>query len=215
MAAAARRAREAQEGAPPTRSVEIQFDQPPLPSPRSGDPVSRNAADRRNPLEMAVWVAAAMVLVAAGALAVTLATGQTGGGPGTPPQTSGHSASPATPHERSGGGRGGSSTSPGRSSTTTTSTTAGTPNANGPPVIAALTPANGSAGQAIQVAGSNFLSSSGQIIATFDGQVAPTSCPAQNTCSVTVPPAPSGSQTAQVVITTAGGTSNTLTFTYS
>jgi hypothetical protein len=30
-----------------------------------------------------------------------------------------------------------------------------------------------------------------------------------------VPPAPSGSQTAQVVITTAGGTSNTLTFTYS
>ncbi len=57
------------------------------------------------------------------------------------------------------------------------------------------------------------MSSSGQIVATFNGQVAPTSCPAQNTCSVTVPPS-SGSQTAQVTITTAGGTSNSVTFTY-
>ena len=59
---------------------------------------------------------------------------------------------------------------------------------------------------------SNFLSSSGQIVATFNGQVAPTSCPAQNTCTVTVPP--STSPSAQVVITTARGTSNAVTFTY-
>jgi hypothetical protein len=32
---------------------------------------------------------------------------------------------------------------------------------------------------------------------------------------VTVPPAPPGSPTAQVVITTANGASNTMTFTYS
>jgi hypothetical protein len=50
-------------------------------------------------------------------------------------------------------------------------------------------------------------------VATFNGQVAPTSCPAQNTCTVTVPPSPGGA-TAQVTITTASGTSNVVTFIY-
>ena len=50
------------------------------------------------------------------------------------------------------------------------------------------------------MAGANFLSTSGQIVATFNGQVAPTSCPAQNTCTITVPS--STSPSAQVVITT-------------
>jgi hypothetical protein len=58
------------------------------------------------------------------------------------------------------------------------------------------------------------MSSDGQIVATFNGQVAPTSCPAQNTCTITVPPPPPGSQSAQVTITTASGTSNAVTFTY-
>ena len=216
MAAAAQRAREAQEGGPPTHAVDHRFDDKATPVPAKAPPPARPATGGRSPLEIAVWVAAALLLVAAGALAVTLGTSGGGGGPGpsTAPPTSAHSAAPTTPHEKSPGTHGGPSRSPGRSSTTTTSTTAAPPNASGPPVIAALNPASGNAGQAIQVAGANFLSSSGQIIATFDGQVAPTSCPAQNTCSVTVPPAPSGSQTAQVVITTAGGTSNTITFTY-
>jgi hypothetical protein len=83
---------------------------------------------------------------------------------------------------------------------------------SGPPVISSLSPASGAAGQSITIAGSNFLSTSGQIVATFNGQVAPTSCPAQNTCTVTVPPSTASS--AQVVITTAGGSSNAMTFTY-
>jgi hypothetical protein len=62
------------------------------------------------------------------------------------------------------------------------------------------------------VSGANFLSATGQIVATFNGQVAPTSCPAQNTCAVTVPP--SNAPSAQVVITTPGGASNAETFTY-
>ena len=37
------------------------------------------------------------------------------------------------------------------------------------------------------VSGANFLSASGQIVATFNGQVAPTSCPAQNACTITEP----------------------------
>jgi hypothetical protein len=81
-------------------------------------------------------------------------------------------------------------------------------------VIASLSPASGAPGEGIQVAGSNFLSSSGQIVATFNGQVTSTSCPAQNTCTVTVPPM-SGSSSALVTITTASGTSNAVTFTYS
>ena len=72
----------------------------------------------------------------------------------------------------------------------------------GPPVISSLSPASGAAGQTVMVSGANFLSTSGQIVATFNGQVAPTSCPAQNTCTVTVPS--STAPSAQVVITTAG-----------
>ena len=95
--------------------------------------------------------------------------------------------------------------------TTSTSTTVAVAPA-GPPVISSLSPASGSAGQSVTVSGANFLSTSGQIVATFNGQVAPTSCPAQNTCTVTVPP--SSAPSAQVVITTAGGASNAQTFTY-
>ena len=219
MAAAAERAREVQEGGPPTRAVETRFDDEPTPVPADHRAVAWPASGGRSPLEVAVWVAAALLLVAAGALAVTLGTrgGGGAGGPSAPPSTAAHATAPSGPHGQAGARGGSGSTSSGGSSSTSTTTSSSTvpPNASGPPVIAALNPASGNAGQAIQVAGANFLSSSGQIIATFDGQVAPTSCPAQNTCSVTVPPAPSGTQSAQVVITTAGGTSNTVTFTYS
>jgi len=80
-------------------------------------------------------------------------------------------------------------------------------------VISALIPSSATAGQAVQIAGSNFLSSNGQIVASFNGQVAPTNCPTQNTCNVTVPP-PTGLPSVQVTINTAGGTSNAVTFTY-
>jgi hypothetical protein len=83
---------------------------------------------------------------------------------------------------------------------------------SGPPVISSLSPSSGSAGQSVTVAGSNFLSTNGQIVATFNGQVAPTSCPDQSSCTVTVPP--STAPSAQVIITTAGGASNAVTFSY-
>ena len=109
--------------------------------------------------------------------------------------------------------QGGGTTRPSHAtSTSTTTTVPSTPGAA--PVISSLTPSSGTAGQGIQVAGSNFMSSDGQIVATFNGQVAPTSCPAQNTCTIIVPPPPPGSQSAQVTITTASGTSNAVTFTY-
>ena len=80
-------------------------------------------------------------------------------------------------------------------------------------MISSLSPSTGTAGQAVQVSGANFLSPDGHIVATFNGQVVPTSCPAENACTPTVPSS-SGATSVQVRITTAGGTSNSVTFTY-
>jgi IPT/TIG domain len=85
--------------------------------------------------------------------------------------------------------------------------------ASGNPVIASLDPAAGQPGQQIVVMGANFLSSSGEVVAAFNGQTTATSCPSQSTCTVTVPP-PSGGSIAQVTITTSRGTSNAEAFVY-
>jgi hypothetical protein len=96
----------------------------------------------------------------------------------------------------------------------TTPTSAPVPGlAFGQPVITSLDPANAAPGQQIAVMGANFMSSNGSIVATFNGQVAPTRCPTQTSCTVTVPPA-SGSPQAVVTIATSNGTSNVVSFTY-
>jgi hypothetical protein len=189
MEIAVRRAREAA-GAAPLPDPTSPPDRPSAPEPRSGN-VAPGQRDRW--LIRSVALVAALVVVAAIALIVSES--------GSPPPPSPSATTPSTA-ARNGGAP--------RSTSTSTQTTIAA--AGGPPEISSLSPASGSAGQAIVVAGANFLSSSGQIVATFDGQVAPTSCPAQNTCDVTVPA--STSPSAQVVITTAGGASNALTFTY-
>ncbi len=168
----------------------------------------------------AVIAAAILVVAAAVALAASLS------GSGSPPPRPATFAAPTAPPEHGRGGnssgRGGgtpsarpstSPTTPPATSSTTTTTTAPPAVPGSAPVIAALNPASGGPGQAIQVAGANFLSTNGQIVATFNGQVAPTSCPAPNTCMITAPQM-AGSSSAQVVITTASGTSNPVTFTY-
>ena len=210
-----RRRRAPQVGAPwgrwrarsgaPARAAGAAPPPPPGPPPSQRPPDS--AAGRRFPasagpaadrwLVTSVAAVAALVVLAAIALAVSLSAGTT-------------SPSPRATSPTAGGTALGRATGSGGSTTTTSSTVVVTP--AGPPVISSLTPSSGAAGQGIQVAGANFLSTSGQIVATFNGQVAPTSCPAQNTCSVTVPPSTSAS--AEVVITTASGTSNAVTFTY-
>ena len=186
---------------PPPASPPADLPPPPTPPPAGGRP------DRW--LITSVAVAAVLVVAAVVALAVSLNTGGTPA-PSAPsraapaPTSPGHAAHPP---DTAGHGRAGT---PAPSNPTSTTVP---PAAGGPPVISTLSPSTGTAGQGIEVAGANFLSASGQIVATFNGQVAPTSCPAQNSCSVTVPPM-SGGQSAQVVITTASGTSNALTFTY-
>ncbi len=208
MESAVRRARESASGAPlpapPAR------ERPPEPADPTPDPHTVRRSDRW--LIASVAVVAALVVVGAIALAVSL-----GNNPriSAPPPSAAARASTTIAGRQGGAGTTGPSHSTSTSrptSTTTTTTVPSTPGAA--PVISSLTPSSGNAGQGIQVAGSNFMSSDGQIVATFNGQVAPTSCPAQNTCTITVPPPPPGSQSAQVTITTASGTSNAVTFTY-
>jgi hypothetical protein len=185
--------------------------QPPWTGPPDAPARTDEPARREHWLTVAVAVVAALVVIGGIALAVSSGGGggqQAAAPPSTTPTTAHAHTPPASHHPASGHHPGRS----GRSTTTTSTAPPATP--GGPPVIASLSPARGSAGQGIQVAGSNFLSSSGQIVANFNGQVAPTSCPAQNTCTVTVPPM-NGSSSAEVTITTASGTSNAVTFTYS
>ena len=198
---------------------------PPRPSalpapPWAGPPVPPGERDesagREHWLTISVAAVAVLVVGAGIALAVTAGGGGQQGAapPAATPTTAAHAGTtPATHHPAAhrpatNGHSGGAA----KSSTTTSTATPATP--GGPPVIAALSPASAAAGQGIEVDGSNFLSSNGRIVATFNGQVAPTSCPAANTCTVTVPPM-SGSSSAQVIITTASGASNAVTFTYS
>ncbi|HEX4163821.1 MAG TPA: IPT/TIG domain-containing protein [Acidimicrobiales bacterium] len=183
--------------------------QPPWAGPPSAPGRTGESARREHWLTISVAVVAVLVVTAGIALAV--AAGSDGGqqGAAPPPSTAVSTAHPRTPPAAHRAAPGHHS---GRPRTTTSTAPPATP--GGPPVIASLSPARGTAGQGIQIAGSNFLSSSGQIVASFNGQVAPTNCPASNTCTVTVPPM-SGSSSAQVTITTASGTSNAVTFSYS
>jgi hypothetical protein len=103
-----------------------------------------------------------------------------------------------------------------RSSKTTQTTQSTLPSTPGAaPVISSISPASGAAGTSITVSGANFMSSSGQIVAKFDGQVAPTSCPELSTCTVTVPTLPAGtSGSVPFTITTDSGTTSPKDFTY-
>jgi hypothetical protein len=65
------------------------------------------------------------------------------------------------------------------------------------------------------ISGANLISSDGQILARFNGQAAPTRCPTQTSCNVTVPTISGAASSVTVTVTTAQGTSNSLAFSYS
>ncbi len=163
-------------------------------------------------LAVAVGVAALLVVIAAVALGVSLTSGGSSPGPAGAGHTGGSTHAGGTGNRPAGSGAKSSSAPSVPRSTTSTLPSLGTP--GGAPVISSLSPSSGSGGQAVQVAGSNFLSSDGQIVATFAGRVASTSCPSQTMCTVTVPPSSAPPGPVPVTITTSAGTSNTVTFTY-
>jgi len=210
MESAVRRARESAGGA----SLP-----PPLPQRRTADsPAASPAKDQQLDrwLVTAVVVVAVLLFAAATGLVVSLATANGTPKAATPPSTvttPSHGAAVGPAHHATGPGRGSPARPSPSSDVTTTTPNTAPASPGGPPVISALTPSSATAGQAVEIAGSNFLSSNGQIVATFNGQVAPTNCPTQSTCNVTVPPS-TGAPSVQVTINTAGGSSNEVTFTY-
>jgi hypothetical protein len=178
---------------------------PPRPGSRPGD---RHRRDRRLVISIGV-VAVALVLVTAGLIGsltshrtpdpTSSATGAST--PATAPAIAPTTTTPAT-------------TSPSTPSTPSTTTEPAAPTGAAAPVLSSLAPASGVPGQSVAVSGANLLSASGQIVARFGGQVAPTACPTPSTCTVTVP-SPTGPPTSiPVTITTSSGTSNPLTFDY-
>jgi hypothetical protein len=66
----------------------------------------------------------------------------------------------------------------------------------------------------VVVSGVNLISADGQILARFNGAAAPTRCPTQTSCTVTVPSMGAGPSSVTLTVTTAAGTSNALTFSY-
>ena len=81
-------------------------------------------------------------------------------------------------------------------------------------MLSALDPSSGAAGQIVVITGTNFVSPSGQITVNFGAQTAIIACPEQTGCLVAVPPAAGTAASVPVTVTTDGGTSNPLTFTY-
>jgi hypothetical protein len=163
-----------------------------------------------------------MAVVAA--LLATWAVKDSGGGS---PSSSGrraastHTAPPAPPTAQAGHESGPAVASPRTTSVTTTTqpaattTTTSAPATGSGPVLSSIEPISGTPGQIIVVSGSNLMSTSGQITAQFGAETSTVACLAQTSCLVIVPPNGSPAATVPLTITTDGGTSNTLNFTYS
>jgi IPT/TIG domain len=78
------------------------------------------------------------------------------------------------------------------------------------PVLTSLEPDSGAAGETLILSGRGITSANGTIVATFDSRPAPTRCPSEQRCLVTVPAGLKGS--VAVRLQTESGSSNALTF---
>lgn len=90
------------------------------------------------------------------------------------------------------------------------------PPQHGPqPVLLALLPASGLAGEHVTLKGRGFFSKDGQIAVTFGAAQAPVACPSETTCYATVPSRlAKSSGRVEVTVSTETGTSNGLVFKY-
>jgi hypothetical protein len=84
-----------------------------------------------------------------------------------------------------------------------------------PPVLRAVSPASGAAGEVVTLLGNRLFSPDGRIEVTFGAVPAPVACPTQTTCHVRVPPAPKGRFVVAVTVVTQSGPSNAVAFRYS
>ena len=207
MESAVRRARAS--GQAPAPSTGPGPARPPLREEVRAVPPSPATAGGRRDRWLVASVVVVAVLVLAGGIALAVSLGGGSHPAATIPTTVATTVTPGGARHLSTGPIGSPTGGPSTSSTTTTAPAV--PGAA--PVISALDPSTGTPGQSIEIAGSNFLSPDGHIVASFDGRVTSTSCPTPSTCTVTVPPS-SGAPSAQVTISTASGISNAATFDY-
>ncbi len=84
---------------------------------------------------------------------------------------------------------------------------------SGPPLFA-ISPPVARAGQALTISGVNFYSANGLIQAFVGGRGAPTRCPTETVCVVTVPQGLGSPRNLPLSIVTEAGTSNTLPVSY-
>ena len=168
---------------------------------------ARSDVERR--LRWAIGLTAVLLVVVAAAMVGT----RSGGGSQASGRTTSTSAGPGAPPAKPSTASTGVSSGGGTTSSPSTPTSAPA-EPGGSPALSAVEPSTGYAGQSVTVTGSNFLSSSGQITADVDGQVAPVNCPNPETCTVGIPADPGSNASVPVTITTESGTSNALVFTY-
>ena len=179
--------------------------------PNSGRAAPRRRARRRSP-GVLPWAVAALVvlnLVAGAVLALALTNpnqkSPTAGG--THPPSTKSPISPVT-----------STTAPAdrvTSSTVGRSSSLPSPPPGAGPVIAAISPASGVAGQVVTLTGTGLFSADGVITVMFGSALASVQCPTENTCHATVPTrATPSSGTVSVTVKTESGTSNKVAFSY-
>jgi hypothetical protein len=80
--------------------------------------------------------------------------------------------------------------------------------------ISSIQPSVAVAGETVAILGRGIMSPNGTIVARFGSEVAPTRCPSEERCLVTVPPEPGGSRSVPVRLQVGSGMSNALTFRY-
>jgi hypothetical protein len=213
MAEAARRAREVSTRTEPEGCTTTPVPGAPVPGPiRIPHDEPPEHAGRVRQLEVSILVLAILVLVSAIALGVSLGDH---GSPAAPPRSSGSTARPPARHQEGGHHSTAAAASPAPGGTTPAAPAASVPPVVGnAPLLSALSPHTGGAGQVVVVSGANLMSADGMVLARFGGQEAPTSCPVQTSCTVTVPANVAQGGVVPVTITTDAGTSNALTFDY-
>jgi hypothetical protein len=199
----------------------------PVGSPPAGGRRRAHGDQRERPLRIAVVIAGVALLLAGMVLAVS-GTSRSNGGmgsttavPATHPRMRTRSApsSATTTTQANQAGAGAEPTQPAPANAvapgTTPTTVPPSSATSGAPAVTSLAPAAGGPGTSVTITGSGFLSADGMIVAEMDGQAAPTSCPDQTTCTVTVPTLPATPGPVPVTVTTSAGTSAPISFSYS
>jgi hypothetical protein len=130
----------------------------------------------------------------------------------SPPATSPPAKTiPSTSAAAPGAAGGGGTTTP--ASAPTTAPDAAAPS-GGPPRISSVSPPSGPAGARVVLAGSGLFSADGDVTAYFGGAPAPTSCPTQTSCTVTVPDLGLSPTSVTITVVTSSGPSNGASFAY-